>query len=196
MKRVRLFFSFRSPYSYLAGPRIFALPDAYDIDLEWHGVAPMVERGVPLSPAKMIYIVTDAQRVARKLGMPFQIPSPDPLPHARALLRGAEYANDRGKVGPWVLAVMRAIWGDQRDASDPALLREVARGTGLDEEGSLAAIEGNAAYDERVNANGKLLEEVGHWGVPTLEVDGNLFWGQDRISYLEDYLTEQGCRRG
>lgn len=192
---VRLFYSFRSPYSYIGGPRIFALPERYDIDLQWHGVPPMIERGVPLSQAKLMYILVDAQRVARKLGLPFQLPSPDPLPFARGLLRGAEYARDGGRVGPWVLAVSRAVWGEQRDISDPAVVREITEAAGLDAEGVLRAIEGNEAYDARIDASAKLLEEVGHWGVPTLEVDGQLFWGQDRIAYLEDFLSGQGCRR-
>jgi 2-hydroxychromene-2-carboxylate isomerase len=192
-KRVRLFFSFRSPYSYLGGPRIFTLPEKYAIDLEWHGVPPMVQRGVPLSPAKALYILKDAQRMARKLGMPFQFPTPDPLEHARGLLRGAEYANEQGRVGPWVLAVMRAIWGDQRDISDRAVIREISESAGLEAESVLAAIAGNAGYDARIASNVKLLEEVGHWGVPTMEVDGELFWGQDRIIDLEAYLHEQGC---
>jgi 2-hydroxychromene-2-carboxylate isomerase len=194
-RRVRLFFSFRSPYSYLGGPRIFALPERFDVDLQWHGVPPMVERGVPLSPAKLMYILSDATRVARRLGMPFQLPSPDPLPFARGLLRGAEYAKEQGRVGPWVIGVTRAIWGDQRDASDAEVVREVSRAAGVDPEGILAAIAGNDAYDARVEANARLLEEVGHWGVPTLEVDGQIFWGQDRVDYLEDYLDQEGLRR-
>ncbi len=193
--RVRLFFSFRSPYSYLGAPRIFALPEKYDIDLEWHGVPPMVQRGVPLSPAKAMYILTDAQRVAKKVGLPFQFPNPDPLEYSAGLLRGAEYANDKGRVGPWVVAVTRAVWGDQRDISDQAVVRELTESSGLDAEGVLAAIEENEEYDKRVEANVALLEEVGHWGVPTMEVDGQIFWGQDRISYLEDYLTAGGWRR-
>jgi len=194
-RRVRLYFSFRSPYSYLGGPRIFALPEKYAIDLEWHGVPPMVERGVPLSPAKLMYILSDASRVARRIGMPFQLPNPDPLPFARGLLRGAEYASDRGRVGPWVLGITRALWGEQRDASDPEVVRQVSAVAGVDREGVLAAIAGNEAYDARAEANAALLEEAGHWGVPTLEVDGQLFWGQDRIDYLEEYLEEQGLRK-
>lgn len=194
-KRVRLFFSFRSPYSYLGAPRIFSLPEKYDIDLEWHGVPPMVNRGVPLSPAKAMYILRDAQRVAKRLGMPFQFPNPDPLEHAHALLRGAEYANDKGRVAPWVVGLARAIWGDQRDYTDGSVMREITESAGLDLEGILAAIKGSEEYDIRIEANVDLLEEVGHWGVPTMEADGNLFWGQDRIDYLEEYLDEQGCKR-
>ena len=194
-KRVRLFFSFRSPYSYLGSPRIFSLPEKYDIDLEWHGVPPMVNRGVPLSPAKAMYILLDAQRVAKRLGMPFQFPNPDPLDHAHSLLRGAEYANDKGRLAPWVTGLARAIWGDQRDYTGESVMREITETAGLDLEGILAAIKGNAEYDKRIEAHVNLLEEVGHWGVPTMEVDGNLFWGQDRIDYLEAYLDEQGCKR-
>jgi 2-hydroxychromene-2-carboxylate isomerase len=194
-KRVRLFYSFRSPYSYLGGPRIFALPEKYTIDLEWHGVPPMVQRGVPLSPAKALYILKDAQRVARRLGMPFHFPNPDPLDYSRGLLRGAECAKERGRLAPWVLGISRAIWGEQRDISDPAVVREITESVGLEAAPVQAAIEGNEGYDARIASNVDLLEEVGHWGVPTMEVDGELFWGQDRILDLEAYLAEQGCRR-
>jgi 2-hydroxychromene-2-carboxylate isomerase len=194
-KRVRLFYSFRSPYSYLGGPRIFALPEKYAIDLQWHGVPPMVQRGVPLSPAKALYILRDAQRVAGRLGMPFQFPNPDPLEYSQGLLRGAEYAKDQGRLAPWVLAISGAVWGEQRDISDSAVVREITESAGLEAAPVQAAIEGNEEYDVRIASNADLLVEVGHWGVPTMEVDGELFWGQDRIDYLEAYLGEQGCRR-
>jgi len=69
--RVDYFFSFRSPYSYLSGPRAFALPERYDIELVFRGVIPMAMRGIPVPREKGLHTLRDVKREAVRLGMPF-----------------------------------------------------------------------------------------------------------------------------
>ena len=69
--RLDFFFSFRSPYSYLAAPRVFALPDRFDVELVFRGVIPMVMRGQSVPRAKSLHTLRDVKREARRLDMPF-----------------------------------------------------------------------------------------------------------------------------
>jgi 2-hydroxychromene-2-carboxylate isomerase len=193
-REVELFFSFRSPYSYLAGPRAFALAERYDISLAWRGVRPMAMRGQPLPLAKQLYIMRDATREARRLGLPFGNIF-DPLGEAAwRCLTIAEHAAEIGRVGPFVLRVMRAIWSEGARVIDDDVLRPLCEEAGLGWDACRAAM-ANASYRERVEASTARLEAIGHWGVPTFLFRGELYWGQDRIEDLEHDMRAAGLLR-
>ncbi len=186
--RVEFFFSFRSPYSYLAGPRAFALPEKYGVELVFRGVRPMVTRGVPLPSAKRLYILLDAAREAERLGMPFG-KIYDPLGEgALRCLYVAEHAKESGRLSEFVLAASRAVWAEGVCVAGDRGLKRVCDSVGLDWEGCRAALE-NPEYHRRIEDNVTRLLELGHWGVPLFHVNGELFWGQDRIPDLEDALA-------
>lgn len=192
--RVEYFFSFRSPYSYLSAPRVFALPQRYDIELVWRGVRPMAMRGQPLPRAKQLYILRDAAREAQRLGLPFG-PIFDPLGEAVwRCLCVAEHAQTRGRLAPFVISAARAIWGEGRDLREDAQLRPLCEALGLNW-GECQQAMASLDYRERVEANTARLAELGHWGVPTLAYAGELYWGQDRVVDLEQALTQAGLAR-
>ena len=188
---VEFFFSFRSPYSYLAAPRAFALTERFDVRLVYRGVRPMVTRGVPLPAAKRIFILIDADREARRLGMPFG-KMYDPIGEgALRCLYVAERAVELGCERAFVLAASRAIWADGADVTDDTVLRRLAEQSGVgwnDAERALSDPE----LHERVERNAEQLRELGQWGVPTLAFSGEVFWGQDRIADLESALRAAG----
>jgi len=191
---VEFFFSFRSPYSYLAGPRAFALADRFEVTVDYRGVRPMVTRGVPLPTAKRLYIVRDAQREARRLGMPFG-PLFDPLGDgALRCLAVAELAKDQGAERPFVVRASRAIWAEGVDVASDAGLRPVCEAVGLDWQACRAAF-GSPVYAARIEGNVARLREVGHWGVPTFVFGTEIFWGQDRIVDLERALRDAGLEK-
>ena len=189
--RVDFYFSFRSPYSYLAGPRAFALPERFDIELAFHGVIPMVMRGQSVPREKGLHTLRDVAREADRLGMPFgRIHDPLGQGAIRSLIV-SEHALDEGRQREFVLAASRAIWGEAVDVSTDAGLREVCERAGLDWAGCRAAL-ADPAMMARVEANTTALGEIGHWGVPIFAFGGELFWGQDRIEDLEVALTDAG----
>ncbi len=192
--RVRYFFSFRSPYSYLSGPRAFALPDRYAIEIEFLGVIPMVMRGQSVPRAKGVHTMRDVGREARRLGMPFGRIHDPVGDGALRCLAVSEYAKSVGRVREFVLVASRAIWGEAVDVADDAGLRPVCEAAGLDWE-ACAAATGDARIAARVEANTQALAELRHWGVPVFEFDGELFWGQDRIEDLECVLARRGLSR-
>jgi 2-hydroxychromene-2-carboxylate isomerase len=191
---VDYFFSFRSPYSYLSGPRAFALPDSYDIDLRFHGVIPMAMREQAVPQAKRIHTVRDVAREAKRLGMPFG-PIWDPIGEgATRVLAVSEHAKDAGREKDFVLNASRGIWAEAKDVSQDGPLREICQASGLDWADCARAIS-DPAYAERVEANVQALAAVPHWGVPVFVFRGEAFWGQDRIAYLEDALRIAGLAR-
>jgi 2-hydroxychromene-2-carboxylate isomerase len=186
--RIDFFFSFRSPYSYLAAPRVFALADAYDVEIAFRGVIPMAMRGQAVPLAKRLHTLRDTKREARRLGMPFgRIHDPIGDGALRCLLV-AEHAVDVGRERAFVLAASRGIWAEAMEVAADRDLRTLCERAGLAWEACRAAID-DPAMRARVDANTAALEELGHWGVPVLSFNGELFWGQDRIEDAERALA-------
>ena len=189
--RLDFFYSFRSPYSYLAAPRAFALPERFEVDLMFRGVIPMAMRGEAVPRAKRLHTLRDAAREARRLGMPFGRIH-DPIGRgAMRCLAVSEHAIDVARVREFVLAAGRAIWAEAVDVSRDPGLQVVCERAGLAWDDCLAAIDDERML-ARVQANTDELVALGHWGVPVFLFEGELFWGQDRIEDLERELRSVG----
>jgi 2-hydroxychromene-2-carboxylate isomerase len=195
MRTVEFFFSFRSPYSYLAAPRAFALPERYDIELRLRAVIPMAMRGQKVPRAKQLHTLRDVKREAVRLGMPFG-PVHDPIGEgALRCLLVAEHAIDTRREREFVLEASAAIWSRAADVARDGPLRAVCESAGLQWDACHEAL-GDPALRARVDANTEALVARGHWGVPVLDFDGELFWGQDRIEDLELALSDAGLAHG
>lgn len=189
MTRVDFFFSFRSPYSYLAAPRAFALGDRPGVEVVYRGVIPMAMRGQKVPQAKRLHTLRDAKREAVRLGMPFGRIH-DPIGEgALRCLRVAQHAVDVGAERAFVLTASRAIWAEAVDVASDRGLRAVCERAGLDWGACRAAI-ADPAMQARVEADTQALADLGHWGVPVFVVDGELFWGQDRIDDVDHALRQ------
>jgi 2-hydroxychromene-2-carboxylate isomerase len=194
MTRIDYFFSFRSPYSYLSGPRAFALPERYEIDLRFRGVIPMQMRGQAVPRAKRLHTMRDTKREAVRLGMPFgRVHDPIGAGAMRCLLL-SEHAIDRRADRAFVLGVSRAIWAEAVDVATDAGMRPVCEAAGLDWAGCVTALQ-DPALRTRVEANTDELLGLGQWGVPTFRFGDELYWGQDRIQDLEADLRAAGLSR-
>jgi 2-hydroxychromene-2-carboxylate isomerase len=193
-ERLDFFFSFRSPYSYLAAPRAFALPDRFEVELVFRGVIPMAMRGQSVPREKGLHTLRDAKREAVRLGMPFgRIHDPIGEGALRCLLV-AEHAADVGREREFVLQASRGIWSRAVDVASDAGLRPLCELAGLSWPDCMAALE-DPALRARVDGDTAALADLGHWGVPVFVFDRELFWGQDRIEDLEIALREAGLER-
>jgi 2-hydroxychromene-2-carboxylate isomerase len=193
-ERLDFFFSFRSPYSYLAAPRAFALSDRYAVDVVFRGVIPMAMRGQAVPRAKRLHTLRDVKREATRLGMPFgRIHDPLGDGATRGLLVAA-HAADAGRVREFVLAASRGIWAEAVDVASDAGLRLVCEAAGLVWSDCLAAL-ADPALGARVSQDTEAVAALGHWGVPILLFRDEVFWGQDRIEDLELVLGDAGLRR-
>ncbi len=193
-ERVDFFFSFRSPYSYLAAPRAFALPDRYAVDVVFRGVIPMAMRGQAVPRSKRLHTLRDTKREADRLGMPFGR-AHDPLgAGATRCLLVAAHAARVGRVREFVLTASRGIWAEAVDVASDAGLRTVCEAAGLQWAACAAALS-DPELQARVDADTAAVAALGHWGVPILLFRGEPFWGQDRIEDLELVLQDAGLER-
>lgn len=211
---VDVFWSFRSPYSYLATPRLVALARDWTVDLNVRPVLPIAirtpeffEKVNPLWPP---YLLRDTVRIAEMQGIPYGWPRPDPVvqdlatrsiskdqPHIHRLTRLGIEASARGHGLPFISEVSRVIFGGDVDGWNRGshLADAVAR-AGLDlAELEEAVAADPAARDATIEQNQRDLEAAGHWGVPTMVFQGEPFFGQDRLDVLQWRLEKNGLRR-
>ena len=185
-----LYFSFRSPYSWIALPRVFALARRYNAQLNLRFVLPMVMRGLPIPESKRLYIVSDTKREAERVGLPFGLiadPVGKPTERGLAVLHHAIQA---GKGEAFALSFMRGVFAEGISArSDSGLLTLCTR-AGITEAQMQAAL-ADASWRAVAEANRGEMFALGIWGVPGFRVNkGSAHWGQDRLWLLEQQLRQ------
>jgi len=209
-----LYFSFRSPYSYLAIGRYRAMGEEYDVDITLRTVWPIAIRDPGLlfsgNPNVPRYILMDSMRSAQMLGIPFRWPRPDPIvqdlatreiakdqPYIYRLGRMGQAATRRGKGVAFADEVSRIIFsGEVDDWHEGSHLADATARAGLDyAELSAEAESDAAALDVEIAENQAALEAAGHWGVPTLVFEGEPFFGQDRIEMAKWRMEQKGLAR-
>ena len=196
---IEFYFDFSSPYGYLASERIDAVAARHGRDVAWRpwlmGVAMKVTGSALLVDRPMIsaYSRHDMDRSARLLEVPFAFPEPFPIATVAACR--AVYWMD-GHAGadaakPLARALYRAYFADGRNVSEPDVVADVAAGAGIDRDALLAGI-AEPAVKERLKevTNGAI--ERGIFGSPFFIVDGEPFWGHDRIAQVEHWLETGG----
>ena len=210
---IDVFWSFRSPYSYLVTPRLVRLAAEYDVDVNVRVVLPIAVR-IPgffatVNPLWPPYVLRDTMRIAESEGIPYGWPRPDPIvqdfatrevaaeqPYIHRLSRLGVAAAERGRGLPFVTEVARVIWGGDvvgwHEGSH--LARAAARaGVDLDDLSSAIAAE-PGRHDAVIADNQRALEAAGHWGVPTMVFEGEPFFGQDRIDHIEWRMKQRGLK--
>jgi len=190
---LEFWFEFASSYSYLSVMRIEALARDAGVTLQWR---PFLLGPVFLSlgwndspfniyPPKGRYMWRDLARLATRYGLPLQVPSRFPrngLLAARVALTGA----DKGWIGDFSRAVMTANFAEDREISDPAVIRGILEDLRLDAEAILAQAH-SPEIKEALRRQTDRAGEIGLFGAPSFVTpDGELFWGNDR---LEDALA-------
>lgn len=211
---VDLYWSFRSPYSYLALPKTRRLVADYDLVVNVKPVYPLAVRDPTFfkrtNPLFARYIVLDSQRVAKMEGIPFRFPRPDPIvqdmttlqvapeqPRIRRLTRLGAAAQLAGKGLAFISEVARVLWDGSVEGWDQGdHLSKAAAAAGLDLGELEAAIATDPPrYDACIAQNEAEHAKSGHWGVPTFVFAGEPFFGQDRIDMLVWRLQQHGLRR-
>jgi 2-hydroxychromene-2-carboxylate isomerase len=205
---VDVFWSFRSPYSYLATPDLLKLREDFVVDVRFRPVLPIAVRTkeslFKADQRPVRYLMMDMVRRAAYLGMKFGRPSPDPIVQDMATFEvaadqpyiyrltglGIEAAR-RGKGLEFAFYVSHLIWGGEPGWNEGDKLANAAAAAGLDLADMDAAIIANDPMPD-IEANHAALDASGHWGVPTLVFNGEPFFGQDRIDTLRWRLEQSG----
>ncbi|NQV65958.1 MAG: DsbA family protein [SAR86 cluster bacterium] len=213
--QVDLFWSFRSPWSYLATPRLRALQEQFEVTVNFRPVYPIAIRTpnffLSVDPLWPGYLMTDVHRCAEFLNIPFRWPSPDPVKQYQdeqgrrrtaedqiyiyRLTRLGIVAAEAGRGIEFADEVSSLIWGGTRNWQAGELLAEATDRAGLDLTTMDAIVDAETLRLESVNlANQDAHAQSGHWGVPTCAFEGEPFFGQDRIDVLQWRLRQKGLQ--
>ena len=186
---LEMWFSFRSPYSYIALEQIESIIAGHDVTLQLRPIMPMVTRGVPLPNVKRMYIVRDAKREADRANIPFGEIC-DPLGvGVENCIAIAYWANQRSPSDLLAFAksAMRGIWSEAMDVSHYVDVRSIVERAGLPWAEAKDAL-GNPGALKWATTAAQDLQVIGLWGVPSFRVGDFIAWGQDRLPMLADRL--------
>ena len=195
---IEFYFDFSSPYGYLASERIDAIAARHGRDVAWRpylmGVAMKVTGSSPVVDRPMLgaYSRRDMERSARRLEVPFEFPEPFPIPTIAACraVYWMEQA-DESAARPLAQALYRAYFVDGRNISEPDVVADVAADSGTGRDALLAGIQ-EPAIKERLKEVTNDAVERGIFGSPFFMVDGEPFWGHDRMDEVDRWLETGG----
>lgn len=189
---------FSSPYGYFASTSIDALAECHGRVCRWHPMllspAFQASGNVRLidQPMKGAYSRHDWDRVARLHGIPYRFPEPFPVgtvAAARVFWWLDAHQPDQAK--RFGHAILAAYFAEGRNISDRTVVLEVVAALGLDVAAVTAGIETPAIKDKlRAETEGAIAQGV--FGAPFIVVDGEQFWGFDRLPMVEEWLRRGG----
>ena len=185
-----MFFSLRSPYSYLAMMRAPGLAQQWGAGLVLKPVLPMVMRALPVPREKQLYIVRDCKREAERLGLPFGRIA-DPV--GAGVERGLAILNRAIPDGSGVAfaqSFLTGVWAEGLDSASDAGLRKITERAGIGWSYAQAALE-DESWRASVESSRKELSALGLWGVPSFRVAGRATFGQDRLWQVGRWLATQ-----
>ena len=196
---IDFWFDFSSPYGYLMAEKIDAVAARHGRKVRWHpillGVIFQATGSRPPADgvsSKGTYMMHDFHRSARFMGIPYNSPSRFPLPTQNAAR--AYYwlhGQDCGLARRFAHAVYRAFFVDDLDISSPDTVLDIAAGLGVDRQQlatALQAPEVKARLKDEVDA----ALAAGVFGSPHVVIDGEAFFGADRLPQIERWLETGG----
>jgi len=195
---IDFYFDFSSPYGYLASRRIDGIAAKHGRAVAWRphliGAVFPTTGSKPLLdiPMKGDYARHDLPRTARHMGVPFQLPEQFPflsVAAARAFYWLSD--SDPAKARDLAAALYNAAYGEGRDITAVENIVEIAAGLGVDGEALRAAL-GDTAVKERVKREVAAAIELGVFGSPYIVVDGEPFWGHDKLDEIDRWLETGG----
>ncbi len=192
------YFDFGSPASYLAYKRLRQLESKYDLTVHW---LPMLLGGVfkatgNVSPvtvaAKGNYMVNqDFPRFAKRYSVPMQFNPYFPI-NTLNLMRGAVAAHEEGVFDRYADAVFDAMWQEQLDLGQVDVVVKTLQNAGLDAMALLELTQSDAIKQTLI-ANTNQAIDRGVFGAPTMFVGDEMYFGQDRLDFIEaDLKADRG----
>ena len=178
--------SIGSTYSYLSVMRLKAVEDASGVAFRWRPFsvrAIMTEQdNIPFvgKPVKMAYMWRDIRRRARKYGLEPRLPAPYPLKEFHLANKIAVLAETEGWCAEYVRAAYRSWFEQGHEPGSEAGVADVLRELGRDPVRVVASAQ-TGRIDERYKRDTEEAKALGVFGSPTFAVDGEVFWGDDRL---------------
>ena len=193
---IDFYFDFSSPYGYFAAGKIDAIGAKHGRDVTWRPILLGAvfklngQQPLPNIPLKGNYAKHDMLRSAHWFATPFRIPTKFPI-GTIAPCRAFYWVHDRDAAlaKKFALALYRAYFAEDRDISSPEVTGNVAAKLGIDKS-ALAAALNDPAVKERTRSEVDAAIERGVFGSPYIVIDGEPFWGADRLEQIDRWLTK------
>jgi len=195
---MKFYFDFSSPYGYFAAQKIDETAAEFNRDVLWRpmmlGPALKETNNLPLTeqPIKGGYCKRDWDRLARFMDVPWTMP--DPFPIATLSAARAFYwidGQNSGKAKNFARAAFHTYFGEGRDITDAETVAAIAEPLGIDRDALLAAVQ-DPAIKQRLKDETGLAIEAGVFGSPFFIIDGEPFWGADRLWMIRRWLKTGG----
>ncbi len=195
-KQIEFFFDVGSPASYLAWTQLPALAERHGATLVYR---PMLLGGVfqatgNQSPgsieAKGAYTRIDFQRFAQRYGVTLNHNPYFPI-NTLQLMRGAEALRGTDQLEPYLTAIFTAMWVDEQDLGQPEVIGKVLAAAKFDPSELMERLSDPAVKQGLKDTTQEAVDR-GVFGAPTLFVDGEMFFGQDRLDFVEEKLAAMG----
>ena len=195
-KEIDYYYSHVSPWSYLGAARLYKIAEAADAKINFKpvnlGVIFPQSGGLPLgkrAPQRRAYRMMELKRWKAHLGVELNLePKFFPTTDTTANLMAVTAGLDGLDVAPLSLAIMRKCWVEEKDLAQDSVLVEAANQCRLDGEALMAASREDRAR-ERFDANTEEASKRQVFGAPTYIYKDEVFWGQDRLDFLERALA-------
>ncbi len=191
-KKVEFFYDLSSPYSYLASTRIEGICEKLAAELDWKpflvgGVYKETGNRAPLEvPSKKTYMIQDVKDWARHYAVELNFPDLFPVNSVKSM-RGALVAKEKGRIGDYTKKLFELYWIQNEDISQDDVMRLALRELGMDHELFMRRINEQEIKDELRNETAEAVRR-GAFGAPSIFVGDRMFWGNDRLFFLESYL--------
>lgn len=192
-KTVTLYWSARSPYSYLALLRLNDLANNHGFTLDIKPIMPMVMRNLAVPKAKKMYIFKDTKREASHYDIPYGFVA-DPL--GEAVLRCyslLNYARDNSRYIEFLISFSQSVNAQGIRAETDKGMKLIVEGAGLNWQEAKKHLN-SEAWKQETAENLQQMMNKGLWGVPSIEYENQIVWGQDRIPFIMQLMT--GAKAG
>ncbi|HEY5944605.1 MAG TPA: 2-hydroxychromene-2-carboxylate isomerase [Kofleriaceae bacterium] len=197
-QEIEFFFDIGSSYSYLAATQMQAVEARTGVHVRWRpfllgGVFKATGNDLPIRlPAKAKWMLSDMTLWAEHYGIPFRMPARFPMITLRTqrALAAVERLSPAA-VPATALALFRAYWAEGKDITTDEVIAAAAREAGLDGDAIVAAIDAQETKD-LLRATTEEAVRRGAFGAPAMFVGDTLFWGNDRIPLLEQFVAKRG----
>ena len=193
-KTVDFYYDFGSPTAYLAHKRLQQLSARYDFTVNYKaillgGVFKATGNTTPVAiPAKGKYMLEhDLPRFAKRYGVPLNFNPHFPL-NTLGLMRGAIAASRLDCLARYVDVVYDAVWVAGENMSEPEVVARVLAAGDLDAVALMTLSQDPEVKAELISSTEEAVER-GAFGAPTLYLDGEMYFGQDRIDFIEEALA-------
>ena len=192
-KQFDFYYDFGSPTTYLAYVQIEGLvartgATAVLIPALLGGIFKSTNNRSPVTvPAKGAWMAKDMQRFAKRYGVPFAMNSHFPI-NTLMLMRGAIVAQRDGFFKQYNDAMFNAMWAEGKNMGDPMVIGSVLAKAGIDPQKMITAVQEQSVKDT-LRANTDQAVARGAFGMPAFFVDDELYWGQDRLDFVEEALS-------